>query len=495
MVAFAENVQLWKNRVIPYEIESKFDYSGVVREAMNKWEAACGVTFVRRTNEHVNYVIVKASYGNRRRGPLISDIGMKGGAQDCYVYGPEDALHQLGHTLGMINEQCRSNRDEHVTVQWQNLLDGKSNPQFLIQASQNETEYDKESVMHYPSPSTGQNWQGVPPTQQVRTMLATIDPDKKLGPLSLTELSNSDKNGTRAAYDKVPAPIGPVTQTDSWKNGYAAMFAFSIDDRSYIYGQNLIKREYFTQEILPGGKMGSQIEWGTWFRAWKIQFSYNIDNRTFWYGHDQSTMKWFIQELLAGGKLGKETQTDVWDMAYDVQVPFAIGKKQFMFSHNEAKNYWFIQELLPGGKMGGRIDSGYWNNPYSPQFVYSIGGSQYVYGQNMKTKDWFAQQILPDGKMSQEPRKGRWNYSYNIQFAYSIGTKQYLFAHDPSDFSRQYFIRRINADGTFGDELQSGIRSLVHHVQFPLSVQGRQYWFGHNTDNFGWSIQELRDVA
>lgn len=57
-------------------------------------------------------------------------IGRRGGKQEvslgkgCEAKGK--ATHELMHALGFLHEQSRKDRDRHVTILTQNILDGLS---------------------------------------------------------------------------------------------------------------------------------------------------------------------------------------------------------------------------------------------------------------------------------------------------------------------------------------------------------------------------------
>lgn len=65
----------------------------------------------------------------------------------CEVLGI--AVHEIGHALGMFHEQSRSDRDEHVTVIWDNIRPSFKS-QFKVMGDEStEIPYDITSVMHY----------------------------------------------------------------------------------------------------------------------------------------------------------------------------------------------------------------------------------------------------------------------------------------------------------------------------------------------------------
>src|SRR5262249_40206322 len=196
-----------------------YPYEGDVLSAMNTIESNTRIWFCRRGNED-NYVKV-TNVGQSSS----SDVGMIGGLQHCNVQVGYKALHELGHTLGLIHEQIRSDRDNYIEVHWENITDDGPNSngstclpkgsqyqngQFKIDPqSTNLTPYDPASVMHYPAPATG--WQGCPSNQEVWTMRWKKDPSQRLGGQvngkdadGWKVLTQLDINGLNKLYDNIP---------------------------------------------------------------------------------------------------------------------------------------------------------------------------------------------------------------------------------------------------------------------------------------------------
>ncbi|SKA36123.1 Astacin (Peptidase family M12A) [Chitinophaga eiseniae] len=484
------NVSLWAYRTIPFTFENGYPYQQEVIAAMNQWETAAGVTFVQRTDEP-NYLYIQQAATTDE-----SSIGMKGGKQVVGISQHDLALHELGHVIGLAHEHSRSDRDDHIDMQWQYIDGGQSNTQFVKDRfSNNLTAYDRLSVMHYPAPATG--WGGYPADQQVWTMLWRQDNSIKLGAgdnQGYTVLSDDDKspNGMLALYQQQRVPMGPQTASGKWKNPYPVEFAFVIAGQTYAFQHNPASKAWYIQELLPDGSLGKITAKGTWYNPYEVQFPFTVGDRVFYYGQNLEKNNWFIQELLPGGLVGNTTDTGTWKHPYQVQFPYTIGGRVFFYGQNTSTRYWFLQELLPAGKMGKETANGTWGNPYEVQFSYTIGSRVFYYGQNMTKKTWFIQELLPEGKMGQQLSSGTWAEAYETQFPYSLGGVQYFYGQNMA--SKNWFIRQLNPDGTMGVLVQAGRWDKGYQVQFPYVSGYQQYFFGHSTSDYSWFIRQLLEI-
>ena len=235
-------LKLWTARKVPFIFEDGYPYEGDVLSAMNTIESSTRIWFCKRGNE-ANYVLIRNLGQNSS-----SDVGMKGGKQECNVTAGYKALHELGHTLGLIHEQVRTDRDNYIEIHWENITDDRSNSnssclpkgstyqntQFAIDnKSRSLTDYDMASVMHYPAPATG--WQGCPPDQEVWTMRWKKNPAQRLGGQvngkdadGWKVLTKLDVEGLNTLYDDIPG----------WSKGQTVPDAGTTDSPALAVFQN-----------------------------------------------------------------------------------------------------------------------------------------------------------------------------------------------------------------------------------------------------------------
>ena len=138
----------WTQAMVPYQIASTLPNSDRVVQAIKHWESNTKLKFVQRTTER-DYVVFQPSDG------CSSSVGMQGGVQ--YVnLGPNctmgNAIHEIGHTIGLWHEQSRADRDTYIDIVWANIIPNLEH-NFLqhIADGTDKGPYDYGSIMHYPA--------------------------------------------------------------------------------------------------------------------------------------------------------------------------------------------------------------------------------------------------------------------------------------------------------------------------------------------------------
>ncbi|CAG0891182.1 unnamed protein product [Cyprideis torosa] len=142
----------WNGNTIPYTISSVFssDERTRIKNAIGDFQRYTCLRFVERTTQY-DYINIKKDSG------CWSYVGRIGGAQDLSLgrgclYDTGTPIHELMHAIGFFHEQSRPDRDNFVTIHWDQISpDHRGNFDKLqsYQVNSFGSPYDYKSVMHY----------------------------------------------------------------------------------------------------------------------------------------------------------------------------------------------------------------------------------------------------------------------------------------------------------------------------------------------------------
>ena len=157
MQANSEKPQPWPGGVIPYDLSKLTPAQQTTAlRAMQCWtNTGANITFVPRTTE----VECVSFTGNTNSGNNTSLVGFKKGVRaDINItafwwrQGPWMPAHELGHALGFFHEHQRWDRDQFVTIHYENIKRGRASDYDWIPKTNwmvTSLPYDYRSIMHY----------------------------------------------------------------------------------------------------------------------------------------------------------------------------------------------------------------------------------------------------------------------------------------------------------------------------------------------------------
>ncbi|XP_011057337.1 PREDICTED: high choriolytic enzyme 1-like [Acromyrmex echinatior] len=167
----------WSDGVIPIVVDGDFDEKGHehIHQAINEFKKYTCIEVKARTNED-NYVKISSDYSG-----CWSEIGRKGGEQKMNLQIPECLgkgviMHQFMHVAGFSHEHTRSDRDNYVKINWENIQeDAKRNfKKTELKWSNFDIPYDYDSIMHSSAYASAVH-------DYVKTIIPLKDPNIKIG--------------------------------------------------------------------------------------------------------------------------------------------------------------------------------------------------------------------------------------------------------------------------------------------------------------------------
>ncbi|XP_052381502.1 astacin-like metalloprotease toxin 5 isoform X2 [Oncorhynchus keta] len=131
---------------IPYKINGDLvDRKETMLAAFKMISDQTCILFHEYTNE-INYIEFISGSG------CASYVGFQGGAQPLYfgrACNVGNLCHELMHALGLHHEHTRPDRDQYITIQWDNVVSGKEDNFKVKEGDTQDLPYDYDSIMHY----------------------------------------------------------------------------------------------------------------------------------------------------------------------------------------------------------------------------------------------------------------------------------------------------------------------------------------------------------
>ncbi|CAF3476694.1 unnamed protein product [Rotaria socialis] len=213
--------QRWPNGIIPYDMTSSIfvNHSLLIVDAMRRMEnltrvgnRSC-IQFRPKTSNDAIFITIQNGTGCSAYVGYLQNITlnrtvtlMHTPTSTCMITGI--IQHELLHVLGFFHEQSRPDRDDYVSIQWNNILTGT---EFNFEKYTKEdidtlrTSYEYGSVMHYQANAFSANG--------LNTIIPTKDPNAVLG--QRIGMSPIDILEVQRYYGCVPIPSAAVHQQNT----------------------------------------------------------------------------------------------------------------------------------------------------------------------------------------------------------------------------------------------------------------------------------------
>merc|ERR1712010_254267 len=226
----------WPGGILNYEMSNAVSSEDktLIRNTLDQLETKLDSCIKFREADSGFRLIVKAE------GKCSSSVGYNGngidGSQDMSLdaggcMDPGTIEHEFYHAIGVWHTQSRTDRDDHVKINFENIIDGDQHN--FVKKSESEVSefglpYDFESVMHYSDTAYSKNG---------KRTIETIDPSKQDIIGKATGVSEGDILLVKRMYgctDGTPPPTPTTGLIDQVEGDYVQSSPPASNDWHYV---------------------------------------------------------------------------------------------------------------------------------------------------------------------------------------------------------------------------------------------------------------------
>ncbi|MBQ4822220.1 M12 family metallopeptidase [Aquimarina sp. MMG016] len=162
-LGLASGVRKWRDNTIVYVLDRSLtsNQRDVTFKAMEEWTSKTNIKFKERTNERSYVTILNNGDQCNCASASLGDNGSRGRINMGVRTGVGVMTHEIGHTLGYLHEQNRSDRDQFVDIFPENIQNGAISQFRVDNNSVNPGPFDVRSIMIYSSFTFSKNRQPV----------------------------------------------------------------------------------------------------------------------------------------------------------------------------------------------------------------------------------------------------------------------------------------------------------------------------------------------